>query len=180
MPWLRKAVDTPFGAIPYGPVRRVNSYYKDASAAAIYPGDFVILETDGGLAVAAASSTNIIGVAAMYSPASTAENNFLVYDHPEQEFVCQDDGDTTHMARTEEGLRFDLTVTTGDTTTLRSKHEIDSNTATANSTSPILVRRLHPIEEDGYATAAGSQRRWICKIAQHFLQPVAPADVTYT
>src|SRR3990167_1455209 len=60
MPYLRPATDTPFGAIPYGAVRSVRPYLKDASAVAIYPGDFVILETDGGVGVVTTGYTTLL------------------------------------------------------------------------------------------------------------------------
>lgn len=178
MPFLRKALDTPFGAMPHGPVLRVGSYYKDSSAAAIYPGDFVILESDSGVAPSGTSSNALIGVAAMYSPASTEENNFLVYDHPMQEFVVQDDNDTTAMTRTSEGFRCDLVTTTGNTSTLRSNHELDSSSAAVTSTLPIQIVRLHPLEESSYASAAATngQRKWIVKIADHAFMPYTIAD----
>ena len=146
MPYLRAATDNPFGAIPYGAVRRMRPYLKDASAVAIYPGDFVILETDGGVGVATTGSTTILGVAAEYSAASTRKVDFLVYDHPAQEFAIQDDAAVTAMDEaTGPGLRANITVTTGDTTLLRSLHEIDSDTAATTSTLALNVIALHPI-----------------------------------
>src|SRR3990167_9019245 len=121
MPYLRPATDTPFGAIPYGAVRSVRPYLKDASAVAIYPGDFVILETDGGVGVATTGSTTILGVAAEYSAASTRKVDFMVYDHPNQEFTLQDDGDTTAMDEaTGPGAKAKTTASTRGTTPLTS------------------------------------------------------------
>ena len=168
MPYLRPATDAPFGAIPYGVVRSVRPYLKDASAVAIYPGDFVILETDGGVGVATTGSTTILGVAAEYSAASTRKVDFMVYDHPNQEFTIQDDGDTTAMDEaTGPGLKANITVTTGDTTLLRSLHEIDSDTAATTSTLALSVKGLHPVEDGSYATAAGQQRKWVVQVNNH-------------
>jgi len=169
MPYMRKAVDAPFGAMPYGGVMRIGAYHKDASASAIYPGDFVIYEVDGAIAAAASDSTQIIGVAAEYSAASTAKADFLVYDHPDQLFMIQDDSDTTHMAATEVAANTFLITTTGDTTTLRSKHEIDSSLVNTTATMPVKIVELHPIEDGSYAAAAGSPRKWIVKINSHVL-----------
>jgi hypothetical protein len=167
MPYLRKAVDAPFGFMPHGPVLSVRGYYKDASAGAIYPGDAVILETDGGIDQAATSSANIIGVAAEYSAASTEKVGFLVYDHPDQEYVVQDDSDTTPLTRAEEGENCNITVTDGNTTTLRSQHELDSDTGDTTSSLAVKIIKLHPCEEASYASAAGSPRRWIVKFNSH-------------
>lgn len=167
MPFMQAAVDKPFGFRPYDEVLRVSPYYKDASAVAIYPGDAVILETDGGLGVASANSTNIVGVAAEYSAASTEKTDFLVYDHPEQRFVVQDDSDTTHMTRASEGENVSIVTTTGDTTTLQSRQEIDSSTSATTAALPIKVLRLHPIENSSYASGAGTMRKWVVKINNH-------------
>src|SRR3990167_5412202 len=167
MPYLRAATDAPFGAMPYGRTLRVRAYNKDADGGAIYPGDFVILETDGAVAIAATGSTTLVGVAAEYSAATTAKTDFLVYDHPEQEFVIQDDGDTTAMTEASIGTKVNITVTTGDTTTLRSLHELDSSTANTTSTLALSVIGLHPLEERSFASAAGAQRKWVVKINNH-------------
>ena len=169
MPWMQAAVDKPFGFRPDGRVLRLTPYYKDSSAVAIYPGDVVILETDGGIGVAVTGSVNIVGVAAMYSAASTEENNFLVYDHPEQLFYAQDDSDTTNMARANEGNNANIVTTTGSTTTLESQQEIDSSTAATTATLAIKIHRLHPIEASSYASAAGSPRKWVVSINNHLL-----------
>ena len=169
MPYLQPAKDTPFGAIPYGAVRRMRPYLKDASAVAIYPGDFVILETDGGVGVAATGSTTILGVAAEYSAASTRKVDFLVYDHPAQEFAIQDDATTTAMNEASVGTRANITVTTGDTTLLRSLHEIDSDTADTTSTLALNIIGLHPIEAGSYATTTGQWRKWVVTINNHIL-----------
>ena len=167
MPWMRANVDAPFGARPYGPVLRVGAYNKDASAAAIYPGDVLIMETDGGLAVSTVTATNIIGVAAEYSAASTAKTDFLVYDHPDQLFMIQDDSDTTNMDEASVGLNVDLITTTGSTTTLQSLHEIDSSSAATTAGLAMKVLYLHPVEARSFATAAGTMRKWVCRINAH-------------
>jgi len=71
------------------------------------------------------------------------------------------------MTRATEGENFDLVVTTGNTTTLRSNHELDSSSGDTTSTLAVKCIRLHPIEEDSYASAAGSPRRWIVKFNSH-------------
>lgn len=167
MPYLRAAVDTPFGAMPHGEVLRLSPYSKDASAVAIYPGDFVTLEADGGLGVATTSQALILGVAAEYSAASTAKTDFLVYDHPDQLFVIQDDSDTTGMTESSIGNNADITVTTGNTTTLRSAHEIDSSTAATTATLALKILALHPVEARSFATTTGEWRKWIVAINSH-------------
>lgn len=169
MAFLRAATDNPFGAMPYGKVERIRPYLKDSGAVAIYPGDFVTLETDGGIGVATASQALILGVAAEYSAASTEKTDFLVYDDPNQLFAVQDDGDTTAMTEASIGTNVDLIVTTGDTTTLRSRHEIDSSSVATTATLALKVIALHPIEGRSFASAAGDPRKWVVKINSHQL-----------
>ena len=166
--FLIKATDHPFGAIPYDGVLSVQGYSKDGAAVAIYPGDFVIMETDGGIGVAVTGSTNIIGVAAEYSAVSTAKTDFLVYDHPEQKFAIQDDADTTGMTEASIGNNANITVTTGNTTTLRSQHEIDSSTSATTATLALKILGLHPIENRSFASSTGTWRTWVVKINNHF------------
>ena len=162
MPYLQKATDNPSGFHPYDAVLRIGTYWKDSSAAAIYPGDALVMESDGGIAVAGVSPAQaVIGVAAEYSVVSTEKKDFLVYDHPDQLFWVQDDGDTTAMTEAQLGQNVDMITTTGDTTLLRSKHELDSSSADVTAGIACRVVRLHPIEADSYATAAGSPRKWV-------------------
>lgn len=169
MPYLRAATDTPFGAMPYDQVLGMHPYGKDASAAAIYPGDFVTLETDGSIEVATTSQALILGVAAEYSAASTAKLDFLVYDHPDQKFTIQDDSAGTGMTAASIGANADITVTTGNTTTLRSAHEIDSSTVATTATLALKILGMHPIEGGTFATTTGEWRKWIVKINSHQL-----------
>ena len=166
--FLIKATDHPFGAIPYDGVLSVQGYSKDGAAVAIYPGDFVIMETDGGIGVAVTGSTNIIGVAAEYSALSVAKTDFLVYDHPEQKFYIQDDGDTTGMTEASIGNNANIVTTTGNTTTLRSQVEIDSSTSATTASLALKILGLHPIENRDFASSTGTQRTWIVKINNHF------------
>lgn len=170
MPWMQAAVDRPFGFRPYGRVLRVSPYRKGSDASAIYPGDVVVLSTDGQVDPATtAAPVNIVGVAAEYSAASTAKNDFLVYDHPEQLFYVQDDGDTTNMAETNVGNNVNLITTTGDTSTLQSLQEIDASSAATTATLAMKVHQLHPVENYSFASAAGSPRKWVVSINNHVM-----------
>lgn len=164
MPFLRKATDNPFGFLPNSGLMQISPYTVDSGAAILYPGDALICEADGALGVAAAGSVNVIGVAMEYNPASTAASRFLVADHVLQEFVGQDDGDTGIMTATSIGANVDLLATTGDTTTRRSKHELDSSSCTTTATLVWKVKELHPIEGLSYASAVAQQRKWVVTI----------------
>jgi hypothetical protein len=173
MPWMRPGADTPMGLRPYDKILRVRPYLKDASAAAIYPGDALILEADGGVAVGAVSSTQYLGVAAEYSPASTLKADFLVYDHPDQLFYVQDDGDTTAMTETHVGSNVDLITTTGDTATLQSLHELDADSAAVTAGLAMKVLGLHEMEGSrNFATTTGQHRKWVVMFNAHLYRDV--------
>lgn len=166
MPFLRKATDNPFGFQPHDKVLRITAYHKDASAGAIYPGDAVKLADDGCVEVAAATDVNILGVAAMYSAASTEVLEFLVYDHPQQLFVVQDDATGDHLAETHIGNNCDIVATSGDTTLLQSRMEIDSS-GDGTSTAQFRIVAMHPVEERSFATTTGQHRKWIGYFNEH-------------
>lgn len=165
MPYLRAAADAPFGALPTGEIKRLRAYRKDASASRIFPGDFVKMESDGNIAVATAGD-RLLGVAADPSANATADTEVMVYDDQDQLFVIQDDSDTTNVAETNIGNNADIVATTGNTTTGRSNHELDSDTA-GTGTAQLRMLGLHPIEAGSFASAAGSPRRWIVRINEH-------------
>jgi hypothetical protein len=130
----------------------------------------VILEADGNVAPATAGALNLLGVSAEGSAGSTADTEVLVYDDPNQMYVCQDDSDTTEMNEVSIGANADIIAGTGSTVTDRSAHEIDSNTATA-ATANLAILGLHPMELDGgrvgFATTTAQQRKWIVRINEH-------------
>lgn len=165
------ATDTPCGFHCFNAPQTISPYVTDSSVAAIYRGDLVIAEADGGLAVSAATSTAILGAAVNYQAASTANNNFLVYDNVLQKFWAQDDGDTGIMTATSVGSNCAIVATTGDTSLLTSKHEIDSSSAATTAANPIKVIQLHPGENFSYATTTAMQRKWVCMINNHVNAP---------
>lgn len=170
MPFMRKATDAPFGFIPHGPVLRVSPYRKLASyGTAIYPGDTVIQLTAGDLNVGTTSSTTCVGVAATYSAASTADT-VMVYDHPHQLFMVQDDSDTAGMTSASPGALVNVLPTAGSTSTFRSLMELDSSTLNTTQALVMKVVAIHPVEgpyATAFATAADNPRRWIVQFNQH-------------
>lgn len=174
MAFTRVAVDAPFGFRPYQN-SRTNGYRKRAGAPAMYPGDLVGQLTDGTVDVVTSTASPILGVAAVYSAASTAET-VLVYDDPYALFFVQDDGDTTAMTALSEGANCDAILTTGSTTTFQGQQEIDSSSAGATS-SAIHVVRLHECEGGSYASAAGSPRRWVVQINSRFHQLASTSGI---
>lgn len=104
--------------------------YK-CTAAIVYPGDQLHLDGSGRVN-SAASSDSCMGVAATYA-AAVADTEVFVYDDlANTVFTVQADGadlaDDTVI-----GLFYDVTATTGNTTTFQSKHELDSDASTADT-----------------------------------------------
>jgi len=93
----------------------------------------------------------------------------LVADHPDQLFIIQEDCDTTPIPATSIEMNADLvppTTNNGDTTSGRSKCEIDSDTAAA--TYDLHVKLMYPHPEDTIPGVDGSYHtRWIVKINAH-------------
>lgn len=136
--------DAPFGFRPVengvaGTVPRLREYTVAASTA-IYEGDLVALNASGlviAYTTTDAAAGDLIGVAAHHVPSGGAgpsnDLSLLVYDDPNQIFEAQaDDNSLTQVS----DYLFKLVKpvkTTGNTTTLQSKHEIDASSATAAS-----------------------------------------------
>lgn len=107
--------------------RIIASMYLAGSATDIFIGDAVKMEADGDVVTASAGDT-ILGVAANFTTAD--QDEVWVYDDPGIIFRVQHDGTP---AQADMGQLYDLLATTGDTTTQRSKHELDTSTNTDGS-----------------------------------------------
>ena len=153
--------DRPFGFIPAVPIRGAHWYTAGSTAAAIYPGDVVVVRADGKVAVAAAGGTQILGVAGSYK--SATYGTVLVWDDPDQQFLVQDDGGgTTSLGTSRLGLNGDIIATAGNGTVLKSRQTFDRNPIAA-STAQI---RLLDIEAN---QATGKYQVVRVKINEHFL-----------
>lgn len=141
-------VDAPSGFTPVrhlsgGVIRKTEYAIDSGEAAAIYSGDCVELQADGGIKVATATSAQVLGVFAgcrytkadgevVYSkswPAGQATLGTLdatawVYDDPNIVFKAQTVSGTA-AARNMVGAFWDLTATAGSATTGRSLQEVN-------------------------------------------------------
>lgn len=178
--------DAPFGFKPHGPLLGAEWYpIATAYGTAVFVGDWVEITNTGLVCKALGGDTRMSieidatgaagdelgavleimdsnGDPLSYLPASTTGDGVvagyaLVADHPMQEYVVQEDGDTTPIAAASVGLNVAMISThTGDTNTGRSKQEIDSNTV--NTTSTLALRILRSYRDDIVASA---YCRWI-------------------
>lgn len=150
--------DQPTGARPVGTPLRVTA---GVAASAIYPGDFVKLDSAGKISVAAASDA-LCGVAA--SLASADGDQVLIFDHPQQQFTVQaDEADVD--AQTDINLNFDIVATAGDSTYKVSRHELDSSTGAVTATLPLKLLRIEPKVDN----ALGAQVDCVVCINNHQL-----------
>lgn len=135
--------DKPFGfrfhSTTHGGPPKIGKYKN--TAVAIYPGDAVHLDGSGRVNSIASTETPM-GVALNYV-SSTADQDVYVYDDLTNTlFEVQADGDDI-SDDTKIGLFFDITATTGNTTTLQSKQELDSD-ASAEDTLVLLGKVNRP------------------------------------
>lgn len=161
--------DTPQGLKPFGEIKRIGYYKKDASAAAIFDGTPVMMETDGYIIPATAAGANILGVSAKYSAASTADSEMPVYDHPDQRFVVQDDAAAT-LTQAAVGANADITAESGNTTTGKSTVELSAATLASTAASLRIIEVAPTIYPDGTVNALGNWCDWIVEINEHALR----------
>ena len=137
-----------------GSVPRISPYLVAASTT-VYEGDVVALNASGliiAYTTTDAIAGDLIGVAA--HKAAAAEE-VLVYDDPAQEFEAQQDAADLTTLADYQFLNFGLVKTTGNTTTLQSKHEIDGGTGlsafgtNASTVRPVqIVRKSQSINNE--------------------------------
>lgn len=131
--------DEPRGAWPAGRVLGMHTYAKGVTA--IYPGDFVALNSGGLAFTGAAGNTHLIGVAVDYQAASGT--SVLVYDDPDQEYWLQDDGAAATLAATNVGNNFDVVATVGNVTMLKSQAELDASDTAGVATAQLRLIGKH-------------------------------------
>lgn len=154
-------VNAPYGFKPsqtsHGGPPRVTVYGFSGEANAVYPGDLVVLEADGKVAViTAANEEPLVGVAANFVEASSAEDtDVYVYDDPEQLFEVQVD-DT--LLDDYIGDLCDPVATSGDSSRRLSQMTANSDAAT---TSSLQIIAKHPADE------YGQYARVLVRIAKH-------------
>lgn len=156
--------------------------YNAGVTTAIFAGDLVKMGT-GGRVIAETTTTlaaDCVGVAANYIAAGTTPvDTVWVYDNPWTVFEVQSDGatDTDHKAFI--GNAGPAILTTGNTTTGRSKHEIDYassagfQTTTASETGGLSVVGYykHPSNDETLAHA-----RMLVIIARHLYRITGTAE----
>jgi hypothetical protein len=142
----------------------------------IFRGDVVTLLTNGRVATLLTSTgaANVIGVAANYNAAATTPAvDIWVYDDPDTIYEIQSDGTTDPTLATSKaaiGATAALTITTGDTASGQSKHELDYNTLGTTITEVLKVVGIYNIVGND---AALMNARYLVVLQKHHFQKSA-------
>jgi len=106
-----------------------------------------------------------------YIPITTTGNSViagyaLIADHPDQEYVIQEDGATSSIQVADMGLNADCVLTHAITASdnYHSNYELDSNTVNTTSTLALKIIGVHPEDSISSAGAAGNHCRFIVKV----------------
>jgi hypothetical protein len=151
--------DRPRGFWPHGKILRLSEY---ESGSACYPGDMVVLASDGQVDPSASAGTALLGCCISY--ASAAGQSVLVCDDPEQKYVVQAD-ETQASSQAIVGCAADVVVTAGDSTFKTSRQELDSSDA-AQSAGPLIILAKETRPDNAF----GAQVDLIVKINEHQLK----------
>lgn len=169
--------------MPYGNVRS-RLYHADGTqnTTDIFIGDPVVMDTTGTVIRASAGAGNYIlgAVIGCYdsnkSPigylTSSTEGYLLVADDPEQQFLAQEDGDTSDLAATDVGTNVDLVSASGNTVRNRSGFMLDSSSVTTSTNGQLRIIA----KQDRVNNAVGDYCKWIVKINYHQMNPENGGD----
>jgi len=178
-------IDIPFGfrAVENGVAGTVPRLreYTVKSAVAIYEGDLVGINTTGeiiGYTTTDADAGDIVGVAAHPVLAAATDRALQVYDDPEQIYEAQADDATLTNASLYLFKYFDIVKTTGNTTTLQSKHEIDGDSGTAALAAANAVQIVGPsLDPRNVISATSSWAKFLVRIVpQAHIRSASAAD----
>jgi len=136
----------------------------------IFKGDVVQLLASGRVKTITTTTGNafVLGVAANAIDASdfSTTQEVWVYDDPDQEFEVTDDGVGATLSASDVGATFALILTSGNTTTGLSKHELDASASGAATTDAVLLEgfKISP------AVAIGKYASAIVKLNRHIFK----------
>lgn len=187
-------INAPFGLMPWGNVLEAHMYcLKDTVETSIYHGDLMehggttlLTPTYGQLieavreAEGAAGSIlgavleifDVDGDPILYMDDATVGNGtiagyVLLADHPLQQFIAQEDGDTGSLQIADMGIVCKMIGTgVGDNVTGLSSMMIDGNGGTG--TPAVHLIAPHPDDTISAAGAASNYCRFICELVTHY------------
>lgn len=127
-------------------------HFTKATADVVYPNDAVNQLADGTIEADSATpgTTNYSGISLGYGAAAAAGVLIPVIVSPDVIFIAQADGS---LAAADMGLNTNLVLTAGDSTILRSKHQLNSAAEAVTATLDVKLRRLFPRMGNEFASA---------------------------
>lgn len=157
--------DIPNGLYPHGLDLRVRKYVSGGTTD-VFKGDIVRMDSDGKVSsiTTTTGGTTMIGVAANYKDASAGQTEVWVYDHPDQQFIIQDDGASATPAQTNVGNTAPLVLGSGNTTTGLSAFELDISAAATGTADPLKIMGFLP----GPGLSIGKNAKIIVRLQKHF------------
>ncbi len=94
---------------------------------------------------------------------SASAQDIWVYDDPDQEFEITDDGVAGTLSAANVGATFAMILTTGNTTTGQSKHELDTSSTSASAAEAVLLEGF----KTGPSFLIGKYASAIVKLNRH-------------
>lgn len=169
--------------MPYGNVRR-RMHYCDGTqnSTTIAIGDPVVLDTTGTIIRATEGVGNRIGGVCVgcydsnkspigWLTASTA-GYVSVCDDPDQQYLCQEDGDTSDLATTDIGSNVDLVSAAVNTFRQRSGFMLDSSSVTTSTNAQLRIIA----KQDRVNNDVGDYCKWIVKVNYTQINPEEGGD----
>ena len=155
-----------------GVVPRLRAYSAKASTA-IYEGDLVAINSTGlvqGYSATDAIAGDLLGVAAHPVTAAQTDREILVYDDPEQLYEVQADDASLTVAADYLFKLFAPVTTSGNTTTLQSKQELDASSGSSlfgTNTTTVRPIQVIAVSKAINNDEAVSFTKYIVKIADN-------------
>jgi hypothetical protein len=158
---------------PYGSIKATLYPITVAYGTSLFRGDPIVVAAAGTAEIGTAGAA-IMGsalgffdvdmVPINYYVGSTATQAYvLVADDVNQEFIIQEDGDTSDLAATSVANNVNIIAGTGSSVTGESRYEIDSSSLNTTATLNLRLIRLERIQGNAY----GDWAKWRVKINYH-------------
>ena len=192
--------DRPNGARPIGTLSgsswqgHIRAFNVDGSGSDIFPGDFVIMEADGNVDVAAAGSVELVGVMVgrtdinsptqvggitgnflsattpdldrqFYDASADGAGQILVVVGPDVLYEMQEDDGGTPLALTGVGANVDIVATAGSDV---SRQELNQDSVVATAAQLRLIGLVDRPDNE-----LGDNARWVVRIAESHYTKIA-------
>lgn len=137
------------GARLWGNPLRATVY--QAGTGTVFAGDFVQLNSSGQVISWASSANTTLGVAAGYQ--ATQGSDVLVWDHPDQQFVCQVDGTSVNGPLNTLFMNAQILANSGSNTFKVSRMQILGASIGTTTTFPLKVMGLDKRPDNAFGSS---------------------------